>query len=92
MGLRACKHACSAGTPCKHVTYNHQACHELGWHARNACAHAHNCRRAAVPAPGAELANRGDRLQTEVHQVNIRAKYLKFMILGAHGEFATMNR
>lgn len=39
-----------------------------------------------------ELANRGDRLQTEVHQVNIRAKYLKFMILGGHGEFATMNR
>ncbi|GLC38550.1 Intraflagellar transport protein 25 [Pleodorina starrii] len=39
-----------------------------------------------------ELANRGDRLQTEVHQVNIRAKYLKFMILQGHGEFATVNR
>ncbi|KAG2449646.1 hypothetical protein HYH02_005178 [Chlamydomonas schloesseri] len=39
-----------------------------------------------------ELANRGDRLQTEVHQVNIRAKYLKFMVLQGHGEFATVNR
>ncbi|KXZ51438.1 hypothetical protein GPECTOR_12g401 [Gonium pectorale] len=39
-----------------------------------------------------ELANRGDRLQTEVHQVNIRAKYLKFIILQGHGEFATVNR
>lgn len=39
-----------------------------------------------------ELANRGERLQTEVHQVNIRAKYLKFIILGGHGEFATVNR
>nr|2YC2_A Chain A, INTRAFLAGELLAR TRANSPORT PROTEIN 25 [Chlamydomonas reinhardtii]2YC2_B Chain B, INTRAFLAGELLAR TRANSPORT PROTEIN 25 [Chlamydomonas reinhardtii]2YC4_A Chain A, INTRAFLAGELLAR TRANSPORT PROTEIN 25 [Chlamydomonas reinhardtii]2YC4_B Chain B, INTRAFLAGELLAR TRANSPORT PROTEIN 25 [Chlamydomonas reinhardtii] len=39
-----------------------------------------------------ELANRGDRLQTEVHQVNIRAKYLKFILLQGHGEFATVNR
>mmetsp|Transcript_21390 Transcript_21390/g.36470 ORF Transcript_21390/g.36470 Transcript_21390/m.36470 type:complete len:170 (+) Transcript_21390:169-678(+) len=39
-----------------------------------------------------ELTNRGDRLQTEVHQVNIRAKYLKFTILSGHGEFATVNR
>ncbi|GFH26941.1 uncharacterized protein HaLaN_25175 [Haematococcus lacustris] len=39
-----------------------------------------------------ELANRGDRLQTEVHQVNIRAKYLRFIMLSGHGEFASMNR
>lgn len=43
-------------------------------------------------APDPELANRGDKLQTEVHQVNIRARYLKFMILQGHGEFATVNR
>jgi hypothetical protein len=40
----------------------------------------------------AELASRGDRLQTEVHQVNIRARYLRFSILSGHGEFATVNR
>ncbi len=45
-----------------------------------------------MPAPDPELANRGDKLQTEVHQVNIRARYLKFMILQGHGEFATVNR
>jgi len=39
-----------------------------------------------------ELANRGDRLQTEVHQVNIKARYLKFTLLSGHGEFATVNR
>lgn len=40
----------------------------------------------------AELASRGDRLQTEVHQVNIRARYLRFTIHSGHGEFATVNR
>lgn len=39
-----------------------------------------------------ELPNRGDRLQTEVHQVNIRAKFLRFTLLSGHGEFATINR
>jgi len=39
-----------------------------------------------------ELANRGDRLQTEVHQVNIKAKYLKFTLASGHGEFASVNR
>eukprot|EP00983_Pelagomonas_calceolata_P076835 1153592-Pelagomonas_calceolata.AAC.2 len=40
----------------------------------------------------AELASRGDRLQTEVHQVTIRAKYLKFTLLSGHCENAAVNR
>ncbi|KAF5843093.1 intraflagellar transport complex 25-27 [Dunaliella salina] len=39
-----------------------------------------------------ELASRGDRLQTEVHQVSIRAKYLKFTLLSGHCENAAVNR
>mmetsp|Transcript_13137 Transcript_13137/g.35758 ORF Transcript_13137/g.35758 Transcript_13137/m.35758 type:complete len:139 (-) Transcript_13137:622-1038(-) len=39
-----------------------------------------------------ELASRGDRLQTEVHQVTIRAKYLKFTLLSGHCENAAVNR
>jgi len=42
--------------------------------------------------PYAELASRGDRLQTEVHQVNIRAKFIKFTILSSYCENAAMNR
>lgn len=44
------------------------------------------------PVQNAELANRGDRLQTEVHTVSIKAKFLKFTLLSGHGEFATVNR
>ena len=40
----------------------------------------------------AELTNRGDRLQSEVHQVNIKARYLKFVILSGYGEHSTVNR
>ncbi len=40
----------------------------------------------------AELPNRGDRLQTEVHQVNIKAKFLRFVLQSGHGEFAALNR
>lgn len=39
-----------------------------------------------------ELSNRGDRLQTEVHQVNISARYLKFSLMSGYTEFATVNR
>lgn len=39
-----------------------------------------------------ELSNRGDRLQTEVHQLNMRAKYLKFIISAGYHDFATINR
>lgn len=39
-----------------------------------------------------ELSNRGDRLQTEVHQVNISARYLKFSLASGYSECATINR
>uniref|UniRef100_A0A7S0USI0 F5/8 type C domain-containing protein n=1 Tax=Polytomella parva TaxID=51329 RepID=A0A7S0USI0_9CHLO len=39
-----------------------------------------------------DLTARGDRMQTEVHQVNIKARFLRFSILSGHGEFATVNR
>ncbi len=40
----------------------------------------------------AELPNRWDRLQTEVHQVNFTARYLRFIVAAGHSEFATINR
>ena len=46
----------------------------------------------AFPAAPSELASRGDRLQTEVHQVNITAKYLRFVLQSGHAEFAAINR
>jgi len=39
-----------------------------------------------------DLQNREGRLQTERHQVNLKAKYLKFTLLGGYAEFATVNR
>lgn len=39
-----------------------------------------------------DLPNRGDRLQTEAHQVSTRARYLKFILVSGHGEFAVVNR
>jgi hypothetical protein len=39
-----------------------------------------------------ELQNIGDRQQTELHQVNITAHFLRFTILSGYAEFATVNR
>lgn len=39
-----------------------------------------------------DLQNREGRLQTERHQVNIKAKFLKFTLLSGYAEFATVNR
>eukprot|EP00798_Chlamydomonas_sp_ICE-L_P029564 gene29564-5914_t len=39
-----------------------------------------------------DLPNRGDRLQTEAHQVSTRARFLKFVLVSGHGEFAVVNR
>ncbi|KAG1652541.1 hypothetical protein FOA52_007882 [Chlamydomonas sp. UWO 241] len=39
-----------------------------------------------------DLQNREGRLQTERHQVNIKAKFLKFTLLAGYADFATVNR
>ena len=45
------------------------------------------------PAFEVELADKGaSRLQTEVHQVNCRAKFLKFIIGSGWGDFASVHR
>ena len=45
------------------------------------------------PAFEVELGDKGPaRLQTEVHQVNCRAKFLKFVIGSGWGDFASVHR
>lgn len=39
-----------------------------------------------------ELADKNERLQTEVHQVNCQAKFLKFTIGSGWGDFASVHR
>lgn len=63
---------------------------EVAWLLHIECMVLSTC--LPTPAAAAELANRGDRLQTEVHQVNIKAKFLKFTLVSGHSEFAAVNR
>lgn len=39
-----------------------------------------------------ELADKNQRLQTEVHQVNCQAKFLKFTVGSGWGDFASVHR